>query len=359
MSHQLEALAIALAADLPVALRGRPGVGKTSMIMQAAQALGLHPEVVIGSTRDPADLVGLPLVSEGGVRIVPPNWAVKANACTDGAVIFLDELTTMAPMNQAACFRIILERVVGDLPLGAHVRVAAAYNDAADCDGYELSLPMRSRLCHLEVAANVDTFTAGLAGGWPEVPLIDGQVDASNDRQRWEAIVAGFIRAQPDLLDKTPPVGSSGGYATPRSWVAAARGAGAADACGASTDARSLLIAGCVGVGAAIELLAYAADLDLPDPREILRDPDGTDLLLDPHRPDRVFVILSSVVRTAITSNDPEWWEAAFGVLGRATKAGFGDIAAWVCRPLVSRRPDGAELPANFAELRDFLAVIP
>ena len=51
----LEALTVAVKAGLPIALRGRPGVGKTSMIESVAKQLDLDCEVVIGSLREPSD----------------------------------------------------------------------------------------------------------------------------------------------------------------------------------------------------------------------------------------------------------------------------------------------------------------
>ena len=48
------AVSVAIQAGLPVALRGKPGVGKTSMIEGIARDLNLHLEVVIGSVINPS-----------------------------------------------------------------------------------------------------------------------------------------------------------------------------------------------------------------------------------------------------------------------------------------------------------------
>ena len=73
------AVSVAIQAGLPVALRGKPGVGKTSMIEGIARDLNLHLEVVIGSLREPTDLAGLPIVGDDNtVHLSPPRWAVNA-----------------------------------------------------------------------------------------------------------------------------------------------------------------------------------------------------------------------------------------------------------------------------------------
>ena len=170
------AVSVAIQAGLPVALRGKPGVGKTSMIEGIARDLNLHLEVVIGSLREPTDLAGLPIVGDDNtVHLSPPRWAVNAASAPNGSLVLLDELTTASPSVQAAMLRVIRERVVGELEMGDSVCIVAAYNDARDCGGYELELPMRSRLLHINVSADADEFIDGLVNGWHS-PAIKAEV---------------------------------------------------------------------------------------------------------------------------------------------------------------------------------------
>jgi len=165
MSIVEKAASVCIAHGLPLALRGRPGVGKTSMIELVSQRLGLSCEVVVGSLREPTDFAGLPVIDdEGNVRLAPPAWAQRASIPSAGAVVLLDELTTASPAVQAAMLRVVRERTVGEITMPERVRIVAAYNDADDCGGYELELPMRSRLIHLNVRPDLDVFTAGITG---------------------------------------------------------------------------------------------------------------------------------------------------------------------------------------------------
>src|SRR3954447_1357898 len=78
---QLEALTLAVAADLPVLLWGEPGIGKTAALNQLAEAIDLPLTTVIASVHEPSDFSGLPVVgdnpAEQGVPMAPPDWAVR------------------------------------------------------------------------------------------------------------------------------------------------------------------------------------------------------------------------------------------------------------------------------------------
>lgn len=354
MNSVHRSMLVAVRAALPLALRGRPGVGKTSMVEAMAEASGMHLEVVVGSLREPTDLVGLPIVRpDGGIDLAAPRWALRANEATDGAVILFDELTTASPATQAAMLRVIRERIVGDLRLADHVRIVAAYNDAGDCGGYDLELPMRSRFLHLVVEPDVDEFCTGLLNGWttPDLAPVDGTSAARN----WSSLVAGFLRARPGLLEAPPEMGSSGGYPTPRTWELVVLATEAADRYGEGDDVRDLLIAGCVGAGAAAELLAFVNNLDLPDPNELLVSPDTAKDYLEASRPDRVLVLLDGLARAATVTVDPILWSNSWRVAELAVQAGFGDLVAWTFRPVAACRPEGALIPPSFSTVRQFL----
>lgn len=78
---QLEALTLAVAADLPVLLWGEPGIGKTAALTQLATALDLPLTTVIASVHEPSDFSGLPVIGDDpathGVPMAPPDWAVR------------------------------------------------------------------------------------------------------------------------------------------------------------------------------------------------------------------------------------------------------------------------------------------
>lgn len=355
MTAAARAIGVAVAAGLPVALRGRPGVGKTSMVESIAHASGFHLEVVVGSLREPTDLAGLPIVRpDGGIDLAAPRWALNANAAHDGALVLFDELTTASPAVQAAMLRVVRERVVGDLRLSNHVRIVAAYNDANDCGGYDLELPMRSRFVHISVAADVDQFCSGLLNGWQPVRLSALSTKPAVDRN-WRALVAAFIRARPGLLEVAPELGSNGGYPTPRTWELAASACAAVDQAGEDDEVLGLLLTGCVGPGAAAEFSSFVDNLDLPDPLSLLADPSAVVDYLDHRRPDRVMLVLQGLVDTVRSSENPAAWSESWQIAEQAVNAGFADLVAWTFQPLATHRPAGADLPPGFGAVRRFL----
>ncbi len=110
---QLEALTLAVSADLPVLLWGEPGIGKTAALNQLAAALDVPLTTVIASVHEPSDFSGLPVVGADpavqGVPMAPPDWAVRMVKAGRG-LLFLDELSTAPPAVQAAMLRLVLER---------------------------------------------------------------------------------------------------------------------------------------------------------------------------------------------------------------------------------------------------------
>src|SRR5262245_64241676 len=89
----VEALAVAVAARVPVLLWGSPGTGKSSAVRDLASAMDWPCEVVIASIREPSDFAGLPVVTDGHVHFAPPRWAQRLAGEGHG-ILFLDEIST-------------------------------------------------------------------------------------------------------------------------------------------------------------------------------------------------------------------------------------------------------------------------
>lgn len=350
-----DALAICVQVGQPVLLWGSPGEGKTQVISQVAGQLGRRCEVVIGSVREASDFAGLPVRTADGVSFAPPRWAQRCLDAPD-TVVFLDELTTAAPMVQAAMLRVVLDREVGDLALPDSVSIVAAANPPeVSAGGDELSAPLANRFCHLSWAADLDSWLGGFMTGWsaPEVPIVPE--DHRDHLVRWKGVVAGFLRAKPSLLRQVPDsfAGQGGAWPSPRTWDVAHRLAAAADAAGADRQVLGVLLKGCVGTGAGLELLTYAAQLDLPDPEAVLADPDGLEL---PERSDRLLAVLGSVTAAVALDCTRERWEAAWAVLGSAADAQRADVAAIAATELLRLREESWSPPA--AAVRSFVPVL-
>jgi hypothetical protein len=345
----VEALALAIAARVPVLVWGAPGTGKTSVIRSIAMANDLPCETVIASIREPSDFAGLPIVSRdnGGAHVdfAPPLWARRLTRAGRG-LLFFDEISTAPPAVQAALLRVVLERTVGDLELPAEVTVVAAANPPEQAaGGWELSAPLANRFCHLDWTIDGRAVASGMAGGWPAPPVCRPPPGWERRIPVARSWVGGFLRVRPTLALDLPadPAAAGRAWASPRSWDMTATLLAASAAVEADDLVRSLLVRGAVGPGPGIEFLTWLVEADLPDPEVVLADPDAFVL---PERGDRAFAALSAVAAAVAAEPTPERWRRGWVVFGRAGESVL-DIAAAASRPLVRCRPAGAPVPAE------------
>lgn len=283
----------------------------------------------------------------------PPRWA-RQLAEQEAGILFLDEISTAPPAVQAALLRVVLERVVGDLELPEGIVVIAAANppDLA-ADGWDLSPPLANRFCHLDWPVESQAFAEGLIGGWaaPVVPVLPEGWESQ--RAVGRGLVSAFVSVRPALTVAMPEDGASAGrgWPSPRSWEMAALLWTAATVSGASEQARAALVMGSVGQGTGLELLNWASEMDLPDPEEVLANPEA---FVMPERGDRAYAALSAVAAAVAANPTQERWLAAWKVLARAADKG-ADVAALAARVLAKCRPDGVAAPA---ELKLFAPVL-
>jgi MoxR-like ATPase len=351
----VQALALAVAANLPVLLWGQPGIGKSSTLVQLASGLALPLETVIASVHDPSDFAGLPIIgadpASQGVAMAPPDWAVRLHRAGSG-LLFLDEISSAPPAVQAALLRVVLERHVGSLELPAPVRIVAAANPAGSAaDGWQLAPPLANRFVHLAWLHDPDVVVRGLGGVWPEVPL--PRLDpAALERSvvRARAAVCGFLTVRPDFTHRMPATAAArgGAWPSPRAWEMAMRLLAFGYAAGADPEAVAIAVRGAVGDGAGLEFLAFVERQDLPDPEAVLADPMHAEL---PERGDLVHATLAAVVDAVGREATRERWEAGWALIARLVAVVPVDLLAAPAMQLAALREPTWELPAELDEL--------
>ncbi|MFE8014149.1 AAA family ATPase [Streptomyces antibioticus] len=352
---QLEALTLAVAADLPVLLWGEPGIGKTAALTQLATELELPLTTVIASVHEPSDFSGLPVVgddpAEQGVPMAPPDWAVRLVRAGRG-LLFLDELSTAPPAVQAALLRLVLERRIGSLRLPPGVRIVAAANPRSSAaDGWELSPPLANRFVHLHWAHDHEVVVRGLGGVWPRatLPRLDpDRLPEAVDFAR--RAVCGLLAARPTLVHRLPSAETrrGGPWPSPRSWDMTLSLIAFATAAGSSREVLSMLVRGTVGDGPGLELLASVDRMDLPDPESVLADPAGAEL---PERGDLRQAVLDGVVAAVRGRPDRARWDAAWAVLVRALETGAPDLVVVPATTLASLRREDWDVPESIERL--------
>ena len=339
-------------ARVPALLLSEPGMGKSSLVRGLAATQGVPCEVVLGSIREPADIAGLPVVTDDGVVLEPPAWAKRLAAAGTG-YLFLDELTTCPPSVQGAMLTVALDRIVGDLRLPDEVAVVAGANPPDQAaDGWDLTAPLANRFCHLAFAPTVDDWVEGITTGWASPPGSRAIAADNIRRALLRASVAAFIRHRPDLLHVFPTTSAAAGGPWPsrRTWTMLADSL--AHVTDHDTAAAQALIFGLVGEGAGVEYLTWRRDADLPDPEKVIADPAIVDWQ---DRPDRVWAVLSAVVAYAVSRGSAAAWQEAWGPLVHAAEHGAEDVAAAAARVLTRGRPARASIPAAVARFQPIL----
>jgi hypothetical protein len=190
-------LLLGLAMVRPVFLWGAPGIGKSSLVNQFAESLGLECVSLLGTQLAPEDLIGVPQITpEGRSRFCPP----EAIARDEPYCLFLDELNAATPDVQKAFYSLILDRRIGSYELPPGSIVIGAGNRATDG---ALARPMPSallnRLIHVHLRAS-----AGDWLGWA----------ATNGVHPW---IIDYLTDRPDHLWSAPPK-TEEPFSTPRAW---------------------------------------------------------------------------------------------------------------------------------------------
>ncbi|MEJ2579172.1 MAG: MoxR family ATPase [Kineosporiaceae bacterium] len=356
------ALALTVAANLPVLLWGQPGIGKSSTLEHLAAGLGLPLETVIASVHEPSDFSGLPVIgadpARNGIPMAPPDWAVRLHRAGEG-LLFLDELSSAPPAVQAALLRVVLERRVGSLALPARVRIVAAANPPSTAaDGWQLAPPLANRFVHLPWRHIPEVVVRGLGGVWPSVPLprLDPSLtDAAVARAR--TAVCDFLRVRPDYTHRLPTSadGRGGAWPSPRTWEMAVRLLAFGYASDVAHEAVAIAVRGTVGDGAGLELLAFLDRRDLPDPEAMLADPEA---FTPPQRGDLVHAALEALVTAVRADPTQDRWRAAWSVLVRWSADVPADLLAAAAGGLAELRHPGWPPPQELDRLSDLLDIL-
>jgi len=145
---------------LSVMIWGPPGIGKSSIVRQVAQAFDLPEPIDLRlSQLAPTDLRGLP-VPEGGLsRWAPPEFLPRAEVHGERGILFLDEINLAPPAVQGIAQQLILDRRVGSYQVPPGWWIWAAGNRKEDgASVYTMPASLANRFVHLEVLPDYPSF---------------------------------------------------------------------------------------------------------------------------------------------------------------------------------------------------------
>lgn len=180
----------------PVFIWGAPGIGKSSIVQQFANALGLPCVSMLGSQLAPEDLLGVPQIVDGKTRFCPP----RAIAREEPYCLFLDELNACSHEVQKAFYSLIHDRRIGEYELPKGSIVIGAGNRAQDS---AIVRPMSSALLNRMVHVQLKASSADWLG-WARTSDI-------------HPLVIEYVEQRPDHLWSPAPK-TEEPFSTPRSW---------------------------------------------------------------------------------------------------------------------------------------------
>lgn len=246
-----------------VCIEGSPGGGKTTIVHQVAEELGVpcierHMPTML--VEDFGVLFPSSQSSDSTLSYKLPDWfPVKGKAPERGILLF-DDRNQAGPDLQKVLANICQARTLHGTPMPAGWMVVSTGNRQSDRAGANRVLGhLRNRETVLDLETHIDDWTQ-----W----ALDHNVDP---------MVVSFIRFRPGLLHDYDPQRDQN--ATPRSWVE-----GVSDVLGSvPAEAEYECFKGAVGEGAAAEFVGFCRIWrKLPNPDAVLLNPTTSDVPTDP-----------------------------------------------------------------------------
>lgn len=193
-------------------VQSSPGLGKSTIMRSIADEFGLAMIDHRLSTSAPEDLSGLPEFYDDAdghrrARFVPFDIFPLLNSTPpkgkDGWMLFLDEANSAAKAVQAASYKLVLDKMVGQNQLNPRVAMTMAGNLATDrALVNQLSTAMQSRVIHIEMYADLRE--------WHEDVAIPQDYDERIIAYLHYKGVDTLMDFRPDHTDKT--------FCSPRTW---------------------------------------------------------------------------------------------------------------------------------------------
>lgn len=264
-------------AHLPVLLVGKPGIGKTDMVVQAAENIGFDLMISHPVVSDPTDYKGMPCVVDGEAHFLPFGDLRQLLVAEKPTISFLDDLGQAPPSVQAACMQLILARQINGHKISEHIAFAAATNRKADKAGVSGILePVKSRFASI---LNIMVHT-------------EDWIKWAYKHQMPTELIA-YINFKPKHLDDFQPTSEIVNSPCPRTVA----NVGKLLTMGLEAESEFALVEGAAGTGFATEFTAFRKMFGrLPDPRKVLAEPKKYTKQLDIKQLD---VMVATVVAVA------------------------------------------------------------
>lgn len=235
--NELTDILLNIAPSRPVFIWGAPGIGKSALVEQFADNVGLPCVSLLGSQLAPEDIIGIPQIKGDVSEFLPPAMIARK----EPYVLFLDELNACSQEVQKAFYSLIYERRVGNYHLPEGSVVIGAGNRAQDSAIVKMmSSALINRMFHVQLKPDTDQ--------WLSWAYMNGI----------HPLITGYLTQRPGHLFSEPPK-TEEPFSTPRSWHMlsdAIKSFETADQSISEEDLR-MLAYGCISQAHAGMLVAY------------------------------------------------------------------------------------------------------
>lgn len=341
---------------------GPPGVAKGAEIFQWSRVLGRDLMYLIGSTHAPEDFSGIPFVSECKQFFTqtPPRWAARLSQ--PGAILFIDELTTVPPSVRAAMLSMLTERRLGDMEIHPDTIFLSACNPSHMApNASPLEKSMANRFFHWEWQHDFEAWSTGMMSEddtftprW--IPVLPK--DWVRHKSELGAAIISYCRKNSGEVIAVPKNDEEMAFASPRTWKYLRDALAAAISVDAPANIRTKIANGLVGKTTGSNFVRWMDQRDLADPEEILA---GTkEFRHDKKRADLTVTLLASVVTAVKRKYTEDRMDAAVQLFCGNVGKDTADLVFTQLRHLVEARPDGTALSRkSIAAITEFGKRIP
>lgn len=274
-----------LEAGLVPCFKSSPGLGKSAMAAMVAKMGNLKLIDLRLSQMQDVDFMGIPFREGDKARFLPfstlfPLEDTPVPEGYAGWLIFLDEITSISKPVEAATYKLVYDRMIGEYNLHPNVFIMAAGNRETDkAVARKLGTALQSRMIHYTIRSD-------------HKGTMEHFIKKGFDHR-----ITGFLEFRPELMNNFDPDSSEETFACPRTWEFLSKLV-------FSTPTEELFlpdIAGTIGAGAAVEFHTYAQEYaKLPRYVDIVANPKTEKI--PPQQSTRYAVV--SLILSKVTKDD-------------------------------------------------------
>lgn len=340
----------------PIFIYGAPGIGKTQIVGQAAQALGVPMINLDLQFMAPEDFLGIPKVVDvdkpeydeegkltspgsGMTRSNPPMLLPRDNGPQGkGGIIFMDEMNRSNKMVLNSVMQFVQMGRLGEYVLPDKWVIVAAGNRPAEADVAEFDFALADRFTIVNL-----------------VPQVKDWADWARESGKFEPEFVDFVERNEELFHYLDREKATLKFPTPRSWTDAAmmlqdeiEDAGVSSWKELPSEVVYNVYADQVGPSAAGKLKAYLdviRKVSEGDLEAIVKNPDGAkDIPKGSDFSNVMYGVYEMAVRKAeeLAENDTASVEDLYNIMKYFNKYKQLEQLAWIYKRIIEKYPDFA-----------------